>query len=74
MPVLEMQAPLPSDESAFGFEDPKACREKLFGDRAAPQLSLVDVVKSLIAVESTSQDLRKLTAFPLFLVVGDKHL
>jgi hypothetical protein len=74
MPVLEMQAPLPSDESAFGSETPDACREKLFSDHAARQLSLVDVVKSLLAVEYTSRDFRKLTAFPLFLVVGGKHL
>ncbi|KAF3036245.1 hypothetical protein E8E11_005577 [Didymella keratinophila] len=70
MPVLEMQAPLPSNELAFGSDNAEVCREKLFGDHAIPQLSLVDVVKSLMAVEHTSRDLCTLTAFPLFLAVG----
>lgn len=72
MPVLEMQAPLPSNESAFGSDNAEACRERLFGNHSAPQLSLVDVVKSLMAVEYTNRTLCKLTAFPLFLAIGGK--
>lgn len=68
-----MQAPLPSHESAFGAETAEECRETLFGDHSAPQLSLVDVVRSLMAVEYTSQNLRKLTAFPLFLTVEGRR-
>jgi hypothetical protein len=72
MPVLEMQVPLPSNESAFGAEDAGVCRERLFSDHSVPQLSLVNVVQILMADEYTSQEIYGLTAFPLFLIVGGK--
>lgn len=73
MPVLEMQAPLPSSELAFGSENAELCRERLFGEHSAAQLSLVDVIKSLMAAEYTSRGLCKFTAFPLFLAVEGNH-
>lgn len=74
MPVLEMQACLPSDESAFGAENAEMCRDRLSSAQLAPRMSLVDVVHGLMAIESTSQELFRLTAFPLFLTIGGKKL
>ncbi|KAF2627248.1 hypothetical protein BU25DRAFT_458610 [Macroventuria anomochaeta] len=70
MPILEMQACLPSDESAFGADNAETCRDRLSSVQLAPRLSLVDVVQRLMANNSMRQEFSRLTAFPLFLTIG----
>ena len=69
MPVLEMQACLPSDESAFGAENAETFRGRLSSVQSAPRLSLVDVVQAFMVNDSMSPELWSLTAFPLFLAI-----
>lgn len=72
--VVEMQACLPSNESTFSAENAEMCQERLLSDLAAPQYSLVNLVQELMAFESTSLELCRLTAFPLFLTIEGKNL
>lgn len=74
MSVLEMQASLPSKESAFSAKDAETCQEQLSSNLAAPQYSLVKLVQELMAVESTGLEICTLTAFPLFLTIGGREL
>lgn len=70
--MLEMQASLPSNESAFRAENAEVCHRQLSNNLAAPQYSLAELVKGLMADESTGLEMSKLTAFPLFLAIGGK--
>jgi hypothetical protein len=73
MPVLEMQACLPSDESAFGAEDAETCLDRLSSVQSAPRLSLVDVVQTLMVNDPMSPEFLSLTAFPLFLAIEGRY-
>jgi hypothetical protein len=72
MPVLEMQARLPLDESTFCAESADACRDMLSSVQSSPRLSLVYVIQRLMAIDPISPELLRLTALPMFLIIGGR--
>jgi hypothetical protein len=70
IPVLEMQACLPTDESAFQEASPEACRARFSCTQLVPRVSLVDLLQRLMGTDPISSQLSELTTFALFLTIG----